>query len=287
MRFSSSPLSFTEFPSQAAHSGYYCIVTTQLEGVRSYSQDGQTAVLEPGDSTLLDGVRPWSSQSSGKSVRLYLRVPRELLANRLRARNFPVASRIAGDCGLGATLFQVATSLFRESEVFKPLESAAALEAYFDILSACLGRDNSEFVPERHGAELLSRIFRFIETHLPEPTLDPLMIASAAGISVRHLHRLFAQQGHTFGEWLRGRRLQHCQNDLADPRFADRSITEIAFFWGFSDSAHFSRCFRKQFGISPRAFRASGWNKECRDTDIVDGDDLLRKAGGQRSCKPN
>src|ERR1700758_3257553 len=255
MRFSSTALSFTESPSEAAHSKTYCIVTTQLEGVRCYSQDGQAAVLEPGDSALMDCARPWASRSSGESVRLYLRVPREVLANRLRATKFPIARRIAGNAGLGATLFQLATSLFREAEMFKPLESTAALEAYFEILSACLGHCDAESGAGHHRTELSSRILSFIETHLAEPALDPLTIASAAGISVRHLHRLFALQGRTVTDWIRQRRLQGCRSDLAYVRFRDRNITEIAFLWGFSDSAHFSRWFRKKFGISPRAFR--------------------------------
>lgn len=278
MRFSSSALSFTESPSEVAGSKSYCVVTTQLEGVRCYSQDGQAAVLEPGDSTLIDCARPWSSRAAGESVRLYLRMPRELLTKRLRITKLPIAQRIAGTAGVGATLFQLATSLFREAEIFKPLESTAALEAYFEILSACLGYCDAESGREHHGRELYSRILTFIENHLAEPTLGPLRIASAAGISVRHLHRLFAVQGQSVAEWIRQRRLQECRSDLIDVRLRDRTITEIAFFWGFSDSAHFSRSFRTQFGLTPRAFRASGWRKSWDNAGPSPSDVCLRRA---------
>jgi AraC-like DNA-binding protein len=33
------------------------------------------------------------------------------------------------------------------------------------------------------------------------------------------------------------------------------SISEICFRWGFNGSAHFSRAFRDQYGVSPREFR--------------------------------
>jgi AraC-like DNA-binding protein len=36
----------------------------------------------------------------------------------------------------------------------------------------------------------------------------------------------------------------------------NRTITEIAFGWGFSDAAHFSRIFRARFGCAPRELRA-------------------------------
>jgi AraC-like DNA-binding protein len=75
-------------------------------------------------------------------------------------------------------------------------------------------------------------------------------------ISVRHVHRVFSNQDLTVAGWIRAERLQRCQNDLRDPRLQSKSITEIAFFWGFNDSAHFSRAFKKQYRVCPRAFRA-------------------------------
>jgi len=56
---------------------------------------------------------------------------------------------------------------------------------------------------------------------------------------------------------LRGpRRLDATRRDLCDPALAARSISEIAFAWGFNDAAHFSRAFRARFGRSPRELRA-------------------------------
>jgi AraC family transcriptional regulator, positive regulator of tynA and feaB len=127
----------------------------------------------------------------------------------------------------------------------------------------------------------------FIETHLAEPSLDPSSIASELGISVRHLHRLFARQGDSPADWIRQRRLENSRSDLADVRFRDRTITEIAFLWGFSDSAHFSRSFRKQFGISPRAFRAGAGRKYWRTAEREDPEMLLRTRLDLPYPKPN
>jgi len=72
---------------------------------------------------------------------------------------------------------------------------------------------------------------------------------------VRHLHRLFSARGRRVSDCIREQRLERCSADFADRRFLEKSITEIAFSWGFSDSAHFSRCFKLRFGVSPREFR--------------------------------
>lgn len=50
-------------------------------------------------------------------------------------------------------------------------------------------------------------------------------------------------------------RLDACRRDLADPRLRDRSVSDIAFSWGFNNAAHFSRSFRDEYGVSPREWR--------------------------------
>jgi AraC family transcriptional regulator, positive regulator of tynA and feaB len=265
-RFSSSSLSFRKSPAETASpENRCCIVITQLRGVRHYSQNGASVTLRPGDSTLIDSGLPWSSSCPTECARLYLRVPRWLIEDRMRTSVLPLARRIPGDAGPGVTLFRVSRSLYQDAEMWKAEEGTAALDAYFNILSATIGHSKADVSVGQHCAELSSRIQSFIEAHLTEPTMGPAEIASAVGISVRHLHRLFSLRGHTVGDWIRWKRLLQCRRDLADPRLRGRTITEIAFFWGFSDSAHFSRCFKTQFGICPRAFR-SGAPPQSWDT---------------------
>src|ERR1700761_4411773 len=47
-----------------------------------------------------------------------------------------------------------------------------------------------------------------------------------------------------------------CQAEL-DGADTETSITEIAYRWGFNDSAHFSRLFKASFGMSPTQYRSS------------------------------
>ena len=143
-----------------------------------------------------------------------------------------------------------------------PEQGNAAIEAYLDLLAGCIAGQQKGPPKLGHQAEICSRIDRLIESHLSEPTLNPAEIASAAGVSVRHLHRLFLAKGRTVAEWIREHRLERCRTDLSDPRFCEKNITEIAFDWGFSDSAHFSRCFKKEFGICPRMFRSGAWSTQ-------------------------
>jgi AraC-like DNA-binding protein len=129
------------------------------------------------------------------------------------------------------------------------------MEAYFEILAGCLARPGAASTKLDQCVQLRPRLEHYIENHLEDNDLTPAVIAGSAGISVRHLHRIFAAKGCTVAEWIRERRLERCRGDLANPQLSDSSITDIALRWGFSDSAHFSHCFRKEFGVSPRDFR--------------------------------
>jgi AraC-like DNA-binding protein len=51
-------------------------------------------------------------------------------------------------------------------------------------------------------------------------------------------------------------RLARCAADLRSAASDGTGITDIAFRWGFNDSAHFSKAFRAEFGQSPRDYRA-------------------------------
>jgi AraC-like DNA-binding protein len=51
-------------------------------------------------------------------------------------------------------------------------------------------------------------------------------------------------------------RLARCASELADPRMAHRTVTDIGYSWAFFDSAHFSKAFKTAYGMSPRDYRA-------------------------------
>lgn len=104
---------------------------------------------------------------------------------------------------------------------------------------------------------VLRPLLRLIEARLDDPDLTAGAVAAAAGISTRHLHRLFAAGGLRFTDHVRRARLERCRAALGDPGQGARTLTDIAFSWGFSDAAHFSRSFRAAYGTTPRAWRAA------------------------------
>lgn len=254
-RFSSSALSFRKNPLDLPlFENISYVVITQLRGTQAYSQGDAMTVLQPRDTTIINSAIPWSSDSPEDCARLYVRVPAWLMQDRLKSRHLPTGRRIQGHVGLGSALFGLATSLYEQTLGEPGDQPTSELEAFFHILAACLGLHLSDSTcPSRN---LPIRIESFINSHLSDPALGPAGIAADAHISTRHLHRLFAKNGRTVSDCIRERRLLACRRDLIDPRLDGQSITEIAFSWGFCDSAHFSHSFRRRFGVSPREFRS-------------------------------
>ena len=104
-----------------------------------------------------------------------------------------------------------------------------------------------------------------MEQNLNEP-LSVEALADRVGISTRHLERVFSRDlecsPHAF--YLR-LRLRYALWML---RHTARTVTDIALESGFADSGHFSRCFRAEFGMAPRQFRALADADEVADGRI-------------------
>ncbi len=96
---------------------------------------------------------------------------------------------------------------------------------------------------------------RSIDAQLGDSNISLAMIAKEERVSPRYLQKLFETVGQSFSAYLRLRRLERCRAELVDPIYEKMSISDICFRWGFNDPAHFSRVFREQYQMSPRAFR--------------------------------
>ena len=101
------------------------------------------------------------------------------------------------------------------------------------------------------------QIRRHIEANLRDPELTARSVAGAFGISPRYLHMLFAGEDETVCNYILRRRLEQCVKQFGDPLWRNRTITEIAFGWGFNNATHFARVFREHYSTSPRDYRNS------------------------------
>ncbi|MBV4411941.1 helix-turn-helix transcriptional regulator [Enterobacteriaceae bacterium YMB-R22] len=103
--------------------------------------------------------------------------------------------------------------------------------------------------------QLFQRICDSIEAQITNADLNLHTVSCINQVSTRYIQKLFTSAGMKFNQYIRERRIELCKRDLANPHYANLSISEICYKWGFSDLAYFSRVFSQHVGISPRAYR--------------------------------
>jgi AraC-like DNA-binding protein len=228
-------------------------ITYQRAGRTIYERNGALTVIAQGDIAL------WFS---GYQARFAMPEPFRKLCMVVPLQHFqqvvPKAIsydglRIEAGSPVGALLGSWMTTLADDviERGTEPL--ASCIDTTLDLLASTIAVRVRESAASPKD-EFLSRVMRYMEQRLDDPELTPVAIASRFGVSVRYLQRAFNERQLTVAGWCRARRLARCRTELADPR-SRRTITDIAFSWGFSDAAHFSRVFKETFGVSPMAFR--------------------------------
>jgi len=94
-----------------------------------------------------------------------------------------------------------------------------------------------------------------VEENLSDDTFDFDQFAIDMATSKSTLHRkLKSLTGLSPGEFIRSIRLKHAVQMLTNNM---GNISEIAFAVGFNDPKYFSRCFKIEFGLTPREYQES------------------------------
>ncbi|WP_051335847.1 helix-turn-helix domain-containing protein [Methylocapsa acidiphila] len=241
-------------PRHDCHDAYLAVVL--LSGEYRLEQDGREAVLRPGDMAIYDAARPHNIICPTRFVKLIVSIPRALLREKAAGVEHCTARRIDGGSGLGAVTADFVRSAARRAGELSQMEFSALSGPCADLLALALtsvqGRDAA---PERGRAMTKGRLKRFVEQRLHDPDLDVATIAAGVGLSPRYANDLFREDGASPMRYVWRRRLEHCRDDLLSAACAGRTISDIAFGWGFNDLSHFSRAFKQTYGASPRDYR--------------------------------
>lgn len=235
-------------------------VALALSGRPRHRQDGRSAQLNRGEFTIYDFNRPYELAYDSAVQLAVFSFPREMLALPvdLVARFTAVPMPAEGEASaLAAPLLRrVALDL----DSYRPASAARLSTVVMNLVTAAVAERaelTGSLSDESRERTLLLRVHVFIDAHLSDPGLDPGLVAAAHYISVRYLYRLFQTQGTTVAAWIRHRRLERCRKDLADPALGAVPVSAVAARWGLPDSAHFSRLFRRTYGLPPAEYRRS------------------------------
>ena len=229
----------------------------QLDGRSMNRQDGREALLNAGDFTLCDNSRSYEMQFEGPNHMFVLGIPESTLRRHLAAPECLVAVPMSGQQGLSGLLSGFLRNFWREYQGSLDENSAGRVAGtILDLIgSAYSATPHARADRSSLAAAHLVRILNHIEAHLTDPDLSPTGIANACRMTTRYLHHLFSEENETVSRYILRRRLEACARALGCPAQRGRTVTSIAFDYGFNSPTHFGRVFRARFGKTPREYR--------------------------------
>ena len=125
-----------------------------------------------------------------------------------------------------------------------------------EIILLLLQSDNSESIRQIIKSLFSERKFTFkemVEVHLFSASIEELALITNCSLST--FKRKFKEIYHTSpGKYVMEKRLEKVAESL---RISDEAISNIGYDWGFESPEHLSRAFKRQFGLTPSAYRMS------------------------------
>ena len=237
----------------------HCFLVVQHAGYARMQQMGWSFEMAPGDMVFMDAAYGCEIVPHGLMEHVSIHLDRALVGG-LIAQNGSRMAKLSRQSSCGRMLHMVAGQICVETanQTIDPEDGEALQNTLITLLRQVLKQplDAALHVSDAGlDARLLRQAKEAIDAALQDPRLSPQSLAQTLHISVRQLYRLFEQENDSVCRYIQRARLAQAARDLQNPYLGEKSLTEIAYAWGFSDSAHFSRSFKKQFDLSPRDYR--------------------------------
>ncbi|WP_438998465.1 helix-turn-helix domain-containing protein [Variovorax beijingensis] len=231
-----------------------------LSGVAMAQQDGRSVVLRAGDGAVCDAQRPYSLRFDDTFKIITIKLARSAVAHRAGSIHRITATSFGESSQMCPILFGYLVSFSKQASLLAPAASEKVVRNFTELLAAALDEVilASPLPLSEYRATALMRVRDFVERHLDVCELDTAMVSTALNLSPRYINKLFEAENTSLTRYIWRRRLERAAADLQDPARASLGISAIAMAHGFNDLSHFSRAFRQRFGLSPRAYRASG-----------------------------
>jgi AraC family transcriptional regulator, positive regulator of tynA and feaB len=232
-------------------------VVRQGAGVIVVEQDGREVELEAGDITLVDPRRPVTAKYLKGSKPTIFKVPRRQLEARVGNTRQLVARSIKPSVSEHSLTSAFLGMLPCHADTLGAAAENIVRDQTLDLIAVSFAKAMDGGIPHVSSARALALVSvrAAIESRLTDPALNPETVAAAAGVSVRYANAVLAEEDTSIMRLVLTRRLERCRRALEDPSQAHRTVSEIAYGWGFSDLTHFGRKFRAAYGLPPSDYR--------------------------------
>jgi AraC-like DNA-binding protein len=233
----------------------YVKAVLQARGCSVLEQNGHTTLLRPTEWAIYDTAKPHIITIPERAEMFMLMIPRQKIVTRILDLQNIAGRRFSGRQGVGKLMWNLISVAFEQSPAIRERSSSDVADMLAQMIRLAILDSVDECLPADSKDALRERVKLYIERHLRDADLSISKLACVAHCTKRYLHMAFQPEKNSISEFILKLRLERCSEDLRNPACAHRSITDIAYFWGFNNSNHFSRCFKQVYGMSPRDSR--------------------------------
>lgn len=242
-----------------AAEGAGLVLVMSLAGAARFSHCGREASV-PAGSSILFSTADAARMERTTSRFLLIGVPQSVLGPMLWNPDAALMSVIPSTIEPLRLLPGYIDLLMMDPALMETVElRRLAVNHIHDLLAMALGatRDAAEIAA---GRGLRAARMRAIKTDIAQNLAGDVTVAALSArhrISPRYIRALFEGENTSLSQFVLGQRLTRVHRMLADPRYAHRTIADIAFAVGFGDISTFNREFRRRFGVTPSDVRAA------------------------------
>ncbi|MEO1483119.1 MAG: helix-turn-helix domain-containing protein [Myxococcota bacterium] len=225
------------------------ILLVQLDGTCAIERGPTHAIAAPGQLAVIGANHALDLHYENDFRQLVVQLPRELVLRRYDWLGDIDGTVIGPENPAGQLLAQTIIGLGR---VIRDLDPEQRLHAFNSVLAqlGALKAPRHEVAKD----QIWERARAYIMTSLSDPELTPDQVATAIGVKRRTLDAAFARRAESVGRFIWGQRLERAAAILAGA--TGSSLTRVAFSCGFNSASHFSRAFRRRFGVPPGEYAA-------------------------------
>ncbi|MER5787868.1 AraC family transcriptional regulator [Streptomyces sp. NPDC001980] len=207
------------------------------------------ADLGPGTLCIRDLHSRWRFAYTAPTDCRVLILPRAGLLGQLHRTRLPALTVAPATLPESRLLLAHLDTAWALAEHLGPAGTHAAGAALSLLLTGLIGTHAPVAAPAPPQA-LRAAATAYADQRLRDPGLTPAAIARALNVSVRTLHRAFAD-GESVMAYVRRRRLEGARRELGLPG-GTYTVADVASRWQFADPSHFRRAYRTTYGQSPR-----------------------------------
>jgi len=229
------------------------LLSWQLEGQAVIEQAGTSICLMPGSLAIVDGRRPMSVLFSQNVRRMVAKLPVHAVETALPALVAGRPLSFTPQGGLANMLLAYLEEIADTGSTINVHELPLLAENLCNLLKISAAHEGVDAIDSRQ----LRR--RAIEQHLraiaPNPDISLAQAAAGLNISPRLLQKELQGMDTSFTRLITEARLSAAAAKLRASK--SLSVSDVAYHSGFNDISHFNHLFKRAYGMSPSAYRAS------------------------------